>query len=833
MKLRQALLTLIITLITLHAIASDDLTPTFRSFATTPPMGWNSWDCYASAVKENQIYANANYMAQHLLSYGWQYVVIDIRWYSDDTGRWYNQTNPRLTLDEWGRYTPDTLRFPSARGGVGFKAICDSLHRLGLKVGIHIMRGVPKKAVQQKLPIKGTPYNCSQIYTTDSLCTWLNDNYGVDCRKPGAQEYYNSLMDLYASWGIDFIKVDDLSRPYHIGETELIRKAIDQTGRPMVLSISPGQSPLSEWKHLQGHTNMWRMMDDLWDRWSDVLLEFDLAAKWNPYRREGNWPDCDMLPFGKLELTSSNPRWTNLTHNEQLTMMSLWSIFRSPLFFSGDFTYNDAWTDSLLTNADILHINQHSTDNRQVYNEGSKIVWAAREPDSDVRYAALFNVGSGDNWIRSNEALYSTETITKLTTGFGTQAEVDIPKGSKVLALVVDDAGDGYSYDHGDWIDPTVTLADGTRRQLTSADVLRTDCTGSFWKRVSWNKNIDNGGKMKIDGQAYDSGFSCNANVMVLFRLPDGARHFSGFCGLDDSGRLQNGATSSLKFMVFNEDPTKRDVCNPAYASANSGLISRTYQQDGVTLEADITGAKKLYLVVTNAGDNFNYDHADWINPTLIDDEGHETKLTTLKYTSSKTDWQNISNYGKNVDGGTLNVAGKNYADGIGTNSNSVITYDLPEGHRWVKFRSMVGYDYAMRTAPNGVTMEFLVYTSDPMGSDSTSVPLSFADLGLDKNVECEVYDIWGHRSLGTAIGEVSPLVANHGAVVLRLTPTGRIIDGINTPANHAAKGSQTTSAADGIYTLSGNRVGDIASRLPAGVYVKVKQHRSRKTVVK
>lgn len=815
------------------AMATDGLTPTFRNFAPTPPMGWNSWDCYASSVKEKQVYANANYMAQKLLKYGWNYVIIDIRWYTDDTGRWYNQTNPKYTIDQYGRYMPDEGRFPSAKDGIGFKAIGDSLHQLGLKYGIHIMRGVPQKAVSQKLPIKGTAYTCNQIYKTDSLCTWLNDNYGVDCTKPGAQEYYNSLMDLYASWGVDFIKIDDLSRPYHDGEVELIRRAIDQTGRPMVMSISPGATPLDKWQSVQEHTNMWRMMDDLWDKWSDVLKEFELCKNWNPYRQEGNYPDCDMLPLGKLELTSSSPRWTNLTKDEQITMMSLWSIFKSPLFFSGDLTYNDEWTDNLLTNEEVIHIDQHSTNNREVSNDGTRIVWTADDATSTAKYAALFNIGSSDKWIRANEALYTTETITKLTSGYGQQVDVDIPAGSKVLALIVDDSGDNYSYDHGDWVNPTVTLSDGTVKDLTLSDVVRTETDDSFFKYIRYNTNIDNG-TLKIDGKAYSKGFSCNANAMVLYRLPANATHFSGYCGIDDTGRLQSGSTSSIKFMVFNEDPTARDVCNPAYALANSGLITRTFQQAGVNLEADITGAKNLYLVVTNAGDNYNYDHANWINPTLIDADGHETALTTLKYTNSKTDWQNISNYNKNVDGGTLNVNGTNYTNGIGTNSNSVITYDLPANHNWVKFKSFVGYDYAMKGASDGVTMEFQVYTTNPMGADSIAVPLNLENIGIAKNAECEVYDIWNKQSLGTVSGSISPKVANHGASLLKLTPTGGTtkIDVIQ-PTNESHAKMHKNKLVDGVYNLKGARIATDLTTAPEGLYIINKDNESKKVINK
>lgn len=816
----------------LAAVADSD----FHDFAPTPPMGWNSWDCYGPSVKEQQVYKNANYMCTHgMLERGWNYVVVDIRWYTNDTGFWYNTSTVKYTLDDYGRYMPNTARFPSSANGVGFKALADSLHRLGLKFGIHIMRGVPREAVTKKMPIAGSAYRCDQITNSkDSTCTWLKDNIGVDCTKPGAQDYYNSLLNLYASWGVDFIKVDDLSRPYHDGEIWLLRNAIDQCGRPIVLSISPGQTPLAKWESCQQNVNMWRMMDDLWDSWSDVMKEFALAAQWNPYRIDGSYPDCDILPFGRIRITNNDARNSRLTRDEQTTVMTLWTIFRSPLFFGGDLNYNDAWTNELVNNEEAIYVNQHSTDNREVSNNGSSIVWAARDSKSDVHYAALFNVGSSDQWIRYNEALFTSETISLLTDGYGTDVECDIPDSATQLALVVDDSGDGYSYDHGDWINPVLVMDDGSERELTRNDMIREDYSGSFFKRINYDKNIE-GGSLKVNGKAYAKGWSCNANAMVLYKLPQGARRFKAFAGIDDTGRLQTGATTTLKFLVFAGDPTRRDVCNPAFAVANSGLVSRTYQQQGVSLEADITGAKNLWLVTTNAGDGFDYDHADWINPTLVDEDGKELKLTSIKYDSSKTDWYDISNYGKNVDGGALSVGGTTYADGIGTNTNSVIKYTLPEGRAWKKFKAFVGFDDGVKSAPKGVTMEFQVYTSEPMGSDSIAIPLDLRKLGIAEGTACSIYDIWQKKELGTYSDDAfRPQIVNHGCGYYKITPLGATaIKGVEAVPGSSSAGNAVAGhkALDGVYSISGTLVGRDTQSVPKGLHIVSKGGKARKVV--
>ena len=370
----------------------------FRQWARTPPMGWNSWDAYGPTITEPEVKANADYMAAKLKSYSWQYVVVDIRWFvENDKAGGYNQTDPRYVLDEYGRYTPAVNRFPSAAGGKGFKPLADYVHGKGLKFGIHIMRGVPKEAVAKKLPIKGTSVTADQIYTTAMQCEWLRDNYTVVADKPGAQEYYNSIMDLYASWGVDFIKIDDLSRPYHQAEIELIRKAIDRTGRPIVLSTSPGETPVSKAEHVSTHANMWRMVDDVWDTWPHLTHLIKVAEPWYASIKPGTWPDCDMIPLGRISIRGERgkDRQTRLTNDEQVSLMTFFTIFRSPLMFGGDLPSLDPFTTALLTNKAVLAMHRESTDVRQLFQQDGKVAVTSRNPKTGERYLALFNLSDG------------------------------------------------------------------------------------------------------------------------------------------------------------------------------------------------------------------------------------------------------------------------------------------------------------------------------------------------------------------------------------------------------------------------------------------------------
>lgn len=366
----------------------------FHSWAPTPPMGWNSWDCYGPNVNEDEVKANADYMAANLKQYGWEYIVVDIRWYvANDKSHGYNETNPEYNIDSFGRFMPAINRFPSSKGGNGFKPLADYLHSKGLKLGIHIMRGVPVIAVKNKLPIYGTNKTAADIYTDSIQCPWLHDMYTVLATKEGAQEYYNSIVNLYAGWGVDFIKCDDLSRPYHKAEIEMLRKAIDNCGRQIVLSTSPGETPIADAAHVQTHANMWRTIDDFWDNWPELKAHFNIFARWNQYRTSGAYPDGDMLPLGHLGIKAERgeDRQSLFTKDEQYTVMTLWSIFKSPLMFGGDLPTSDSFAISVITNKEVLHILNYSTNNRQLFNEADKIAWTADDAATGDKYIALFN----------------------------------------------------------------------------------------------------------------------------------------------------------------------------------------------------------------------------------------------------------------------------------------------------------------------------------------------------------------------------------------------------------------------------------------------------------
>jgi alpha-galactosidase len=367
-------------------------------------MGWNSWDSYGTTVREEQVKANADWMAEHLAKYGWKYIVVDIQWYEPNAqGHDYKPGAP-LTMDDYGRLLPAMNRFPSSANGAGFRPLADYVHRKGLKFGIHIMRGIPRQAVERNLPIRGTPYHAADVAEKENACRWNPDMWGVDTTKPGGQAYYDSIAELYASWGVDFIKADDMgSHLYQPAEMKALSLAMRKTGRPMVLSISPGPAPISEAEFFEKYAQMWRISDDFWDDWKLLRQQFDFTRDWAQFVGQNEtWPDADMLPLGILRVTRKEGGGTptKFTPDEQQTVMTLWSIFRSPLFFGGDLPSNDAATTALLTNEEVLKVNQHSRTGHQVLDRENIRAWVTAGAKSGEHYVAVFNLGSAEQNIK-------------------------------------------------------------------------------------------------------------------------------------------------------------------------------------------------------------------------------------------------------------------------------------------------------------------------------------------------------------------------------------------------------------------------------------------------
>jgi hypothetical protein len=564
MVMKKFLLFALLTLCVASLRAQD-----FGQWALTPPMGWNSWDCFGPTVTEQEVRANAYYMAARLKTFGWQYIVVDIRWYvENDKAHGYNEKDPLISIDGEGRLIPAINRFPSSAGGRGFKPLADYVHGLGLKFGIHIMRGIPRLAVEKNSPILGTKHTAGEISSTSNLSAWLRDMYTVDPSKPGAQEYYNSIFSLYASWGVDFVKVDDISSPYHKDEIDLVRNAIDRCGRPILLSLSPGPTPLDDARHVGTHANMWRIIGDFWDSWPQMEEHFSLFARWIPHMRPGHWPDGDMLPLGRIGIRAEqgDPRMTHFTRDEQITLMSLFVICRSPLMFGGNLPDNDQFTLDLISNDEALAVLQRSKNNRLLLDDGQRIAWAADDSGTSDKYVALFAVDRRP--IMESKARASSNLLT-----YKAGEQSDFLKasigGAKKLYLVVTPGPDNNDWDHADWVEPKLI---GRHDTLSLTEIKWVSAT-SGWGTARVGMSVG-GNALTVDNKVHADGIGTHATSIIEYDVPEGYDTFSSLVGLDKEC-VDHTEGATVKFHVFTEYPT-------GSRPADSVSISLTPEQLGV-----------------------------------------------------------------------------------------------------------------------------------------------------------------------------------------------------------------------------------------------------------
>lgn len=582
-------LTLVLALV-FSVINAQTAPKKYHQWASTPPLGWNSWDCFGTTVTEQQIKEQADAMAKYLLPSGYNYLTVDIQWYEPESKGHAYDPKALLTMDKYGRLTPGLKKFPSAADGKGFKHLADYVHAKGLKFGIHIMRGIPRQAVEKNTPVLGTNVKAEDIAVKSSTCPWNPDMYGVNANSPEGQAYYNSIVQMYADWGVDFIKCDDISRPYddvQKAEIEALRKAIDKTGRPILLSLSPGATPVKMGDHVMNHANMWRITDDFWDKWGLLQAMFERMDVWTPFRGPGHFPDADMLPIGIVEFN----RPTHFTKNEQYTLMSLWAIGRSPLIFGGNMTKLDDFTKEMLTNPEMLKVNQLSTNNRQVSREKNLIVWTADVPNSKDKYVALFNAQSKGEHLDFNNADY----VSPIIAGKGSSQKIEVSvKDGKKLVLFVRDGGNGFDRDHIVWADPVLHGPKGDLK-LTSLKWLSAT---SGWGEANVNRTFDNN-PIIINNETRE-GIGAHAASVIIYELPEGYDSFTAtgyvtqekgsvtFGVLVDKGTLDLPEKANVKvnFEAINiKGKVKvRDLWNHKDLGTFDGSFGRELPQHGAGL---------------------------------------------------------------------------------------------------------------------------------------------------------------------------------------------------------------------------------------------------------
>lgn len=409
-------------LLTFSIHSQDD-----KFLAERPPLGWNSYDSYAIYLHEEAAYKNLYAFAEKLKPFGYEYFVIDAGWYGEYKlvpGTLYPMEKHAkvIAMDEYGRQEPSKTYFPN-----GLKPLIDKAHELGIKFGVHMMRGIPREAVKRNTPIYGTKYRARDIADTTNICTWNNHNYGIDVDKPGALEYYNSVYQKLADWGVDFVKVDDLV--HYPKEIVAIGNAIKNTGREMVYSVSPGTTTNLKDLPYYKKANIVRTTGDIWDDQKGIDESFAAMRKWQGIGYPGFWPDLDMIPFGQLlvmkpiEFKSSKElnqslvgrgfnRFSELNDTQKRTFITQRALMASPLILGGDIPTLDEYSLSLITDRDMLACNQNGNPATLIAENGQVEVWGTAKLDQTITgWIGIFNRSENIEEIELNKKSLGLENF--------------------------------------------------------------------------------------------------------------------------------------------------------------------------------------------------------------------------------------------------------------------------------------------------------------------------------------------------------------------------------------------------------------------------------------
>ncbi|KHN29020.1 Alpha-galactosidase [Glycine soja] len=371
------------------SVSSQNISESGLQQASLPPRGWNSYDSFCWTISEDEFLQSAEMVSQRLKAHGYQFVVVDYLWYRKKVKGAYPDSLGFDVIDEWGRMIPDPGRWPSSIGGKGFSEVANKVHSLGLKFGIHVMRGISTQAVNANTPIlditkggayqeSGRVWRAKDIAMPERACAWMPHGFmSVNTKLGAGRAFLKSLYEQYAAWGVDLVKHDCVfGDDLDLNEISYVSEVLSVLNRPIVYSLSPGTSVTPAMaKDVSGLVNMYRITGDDWDKWEDVKAHFDVTRDFSTANMIGgkglkgnSWPDLDMLPFGWLTDPGSNEgphRFSKLTLEEKRTQMTLWSLAKSPLMYGGDVRRIDPTTYELITNPTLLEINYFSSNNME------------------------------------------------------------------------------------------------------------------------------------------------------------------------------------------------------------------------------------------------------------------------------------------------------------------------------------------------------------------------------------------------------------------------------------------------------------------------------------
>lgn len=360
-----------------------------------PVLGWSSWSFIRKHPTAAKIKAQAFALKKYgLEKIGYKYINLDDFWYVCSS-----KQGP--DVGPYGRWVTDPSKFPAQKGINGIKVVADYIHSLGLKFGIYVTPGISMQAVKKNTPIKGTFYTADQIAEPSVK----ENNYncggmvGINFKKPGAQEFINSWVDMFAKWGIDFIKLDGITNK-NVADIKAWSRAIQQSGRPMILDVTQGSFTKAIALTLMKYANQWEFAPDIeaygiekdgnsypLTSWDHVENRFNYVAEWQPFAGPTGYNDYDAIEIG-------NGNNDGLTPDESKTQLSLWALGSSPLILGVDLTHlNQEELQKYLKNTAVLAVDQDEIAAKRIVNTTSHQVFAKMEPNGDV-IVGLFNIGS-------------------------------------------------------------------------------------------------------------------------------------------------------------------------------------------------------------------------------------------------------------------------------------------------------------------------------------------------------------------------------------------------------------------------------------------------------
>ncbi|KAL1289945.1 hypothetical protein HN51_058315 [Arachis hypogaea] len=372
-----------------QSVSSENVSGSDLQQASIPPRGWNSYDSFCWTVSEQEFLQNAEIVSRTLHDHGYEYAVVDYLWYRRKVNGAGHDSLGFDVIDEWGRVIPDPGRWPSSLGGKGFIEVANKVHSMGLKFGIHVMRGISTQAVNANTAIldtatggayqeSGRVWGAKDIAIPARACAWMPHGFmSVNTSLGAGKAFLRSLYEQYASWGVDFVKHDCVfGDDLDLSEISYVSEVLRKLDRSIVYSLSPGTSVTPAMaKDVIGLVNMYRITGDDWDTWWDVKCHFNVTRDFATANLIGatglngkSWPDLDMLPFGWLTDPGVNEgphRYCRLNLEEQKTQITLWAIAKSPLMYGGDLRKIDPTTYGLITNPTLLEINSFSSNNME------------------------------------------------------------------------------------------------------------------------------------------------------------------------------------------------------------------------------------------------------------------------------------------------------------------------------------------------------------------------------------------------------------------------------------------------------------------------------------